>query len=350
MAEKLNQGKDYIAMWFQARKELGIGDTMNVGLLNKSKQTINWFEFAHSEMDGLGGLTSILREHGYPSKDLPKTADKRAPSTFDQIKMLFTTPKPEAPKQISWKTTYPGYVAGKRKDDKYSNDAPIANAYLSKQETAEVKRQARKHKVALNVYLFWALNRAVADELLDTQQEYYWLYPVNLRGALGDKPETGNCSAGINVLLNNTISPRDIQLRIKEQIRSKSHWQLWWQAHIGKIIGMKGIRWLYRYVSERQFYAGSFSFLGSWPLKDNSNPPENSEELWVCCGIGTKNYPVSTGILLWHDQLSLGLKLHPYIADQICVTEATMARWKQHLLKGELPLQEMASSENEKQI
>lgn len=330
-----SQNKDYIAMWFQARKAFGIGDRMNVGLLNKTTDDINWFEFSHSQMDGLGGLTTILREHDYPCVNLPKSADKTAPSHWQQIKMLFAGGKSNVAKTIRWKATFPDHAAINN-TTQYSNDAPIVNTYFSKAETLEVKKLAKKHRVALNIYLFWALNRAVAEQLLASQQDYYWLYPVNLRGALPNVPETGNCSSGINVILNNTIAPRDIQLQVKQQIKSKSHWQLWWQAHIGKIIGENGVRRIYQYVSERQFYAGSFSFLGNWPLQDDNNPPMNQDEMWVCCGIGTKNYPVSTGILLWHEQLSLGLKLHPYIADDIIITEAVMQCWKQHLLQGDL--------------
>lgn len=342
------QKTDYIAMWFQARKELGIGDRMNVGLLSKADEQINWFEFAHSQMDGLGGLTSILREHGYPCADLPKAADKAAPSTWEQIKMLFAGTKSPVPKTILWKTTYPDYAASRLATQQYSNDAPIINGYFSQEQTKLIKKRARQHKVALNIYLFWALNRAVAEQLLDSQQQYYWLYPVNLRGALGDKEETGNCSSGINVLLNNTISAREIQLQVKQQIKLKTHWQLWWQAHIGKVIGMGGVRKLYQFVSERQFYAGSFSFLGNWPLADENNPPANDDDIWVCCGIGTKNYPVSTGILLWHNQLSLGLKLHPYIAKDSVITTSTMESWKQHLLQGDLLTAKLDSPKNDK--
>ncbi|KXO09193.1 Membrane fusion protein of RND family multidrug efflux pump [Moritella sp. JT01] len=331
-----SQKKDYIAMWFQARKAFGIGDRMNVGLLKKTTDEINWFEFSHSEMDGLGGLTTILREHDYPCENLPKTADKFAPSHWQQIKMLFAGGKSKAPKMIRWKTTYPDYAATNLADTQYSNDAPIVNAYFTQSETIEIKKRARKHRVALNIYLFWALNRAISEQLLASQQDYYWLYPINLRGALPNIPETGNCSSGIHVLLNNTIAARDIQRQVKQQIKAKSHWQLWWQAHIGKIVGENGVRRIYQYVSERQFYAGSFSFLGSWPLKGDNNPPVNQDDMWVCCGIGTKNYPVSTGILLWHEQLSLGLKLHPYVADDIQTTQATMQCWKQHLLQGDL--------------
>ncbi|CED60581.1 putative uncharacterized protein [Moritella viscosa] len=105
-----SQKKDYIAMWFQARKAFGIGDRMNVGLLKKTTDEINWFEFSHCEMDGLGGLTTILREHDYPCESLPKTADKIAPSHWQKIKMIFAGGKSKTPKMIRWKTTYPDYL------------------------------------------------------------------------------------------------------------------------------------------------------------------------------------------------------------------------------------------------
>jgi len=153
-----SQNKDYIAMWFQARKAFGIGDRMNVGLLNKTTDDINWFEFAHSKMDGLGGLTTILREHDYPCKDLPKIADKIAPSNWQQIKMLFAGGKSNVPKTMRWKTTFPDYAAINLADNdkstqysnskgtqysnstQYSNDAPIINAYFTKAETLEIKK------------------------------------------------------------------------------------------------------------------------------------------------------------------------------------------------------------------
>jgi hypothetical protein len=323
--------KDYISMWFDVRKEQGINDDMSAGLLNTETRKVTWHSFRHRDMDGLGGLAKLLRDYGYPSRTLPVSSDKHKPSLIELFKLMFRAPKIEVPKSICWKNTYSNY---KQLNPKNSNDAPIVSGFFSEPDTDLIKSQAKSHKVALGVYLFWALNKAVADNLLDGEQEYHWFYPVNLRGALDFGDDTRNYSSGINVHLSNNIPPVEIQKRIKTQLKSKSYWVLWWQANIGKLIGLSGVRWLYKVVSQRQFYAGSFSFLGSWPLKDAGNPPMNRDEVWITCGIGTQNYPVSTGIMLWHNQLTLGLKLHPYICNNISLTEQCMSNWKRNLLKG----------------
>ncbi|ARU57418.1 hypothetical protein OLMES_3380 [Oleiphilus messinensis] len=327
------QSTDYIAMWFAARKEFGINDDMRVGPMDTTTREISWSTFPHSEMDGLGGLATILRSHGYPCEDLPVSSEKKPPSLIELLRLMWQAPKHSASKTIQWRQTYPDYATANPEN---SNDAPIATGYFSEDETNLIKRMAKKHRVALNVYLFWALNKAIAENLLAGQQEYFWFYPINLRGPLQLANDTMNYSSGINIQLNNTISPVEIQQRIKIQLKAKSYWLLWWQAHIGKIIGYRGVRWLYRYISERQFYAGSFSFLGNWPLKSPKNPPIDENQIWVTCGIGTKNYPVSNGILIWHNRLSLGLKLHPYICQDQSITDHCLQEWKRNLLKGAL--------------
>ena len=323
--------KDYISMWFDVRKEQGINDDMSAGLMNTVTKEVSWSNFHHGEMDGLGGLATALRKHGYPSRDLPVSSDKHKPSLIELLRLMFRAPKIEVPKLIRWKKVYADY---KQLNPENSNDAPVVSAFFSEADTTTIKSQAKKHKVALGVYLFWALNKTIADNLLEGEQEYYWFYPVNLRGPLDFGDDLRNYSSGINVHLSNDITPRVIQQRIRTQLKSKSYWVLWWQANIGKIIGLRGVRWLYKVVSQRQFYAGSFSFLGSWPLKDAENPPMNRDEVWVTCGIGTQNYPVSTGMMLWHNQLTLGLKLHPYVCNDISLTEQCMNDWKNNLLNG----------------
>ncbi len=323
--------KDYISMWFDVRKEQGINDEMSAGLLNTETNEVSWHTFRHRDMDGLGGFATLLRGFGYPSRGLPTSTEKNIPSLIELFRLMFSAPKIDVPKLIKWKKVNPGY---KQLNPENSNDAPIVSAFFSGVDTTLIKFQAKKHKVALGVYLFWALNKAIADNLLEGEQEYYWFYPVNLRGPLDFGDDSRNYSSGINVHLSNDITPKVIQQRIKAQLKSKSYWVLWWQANIGKIIGLGGVRWLYKVVSQRQFYAGSYSFLGSWPLKDMDNPPMNPDEVWVTCGIGTKNYPVSTGMMIWNNQLTLGLKLHPYICSDISLTEQCMNDWKKNLLNG----------------
>lgn len=335
---KKTQQTDYISMWFDVRKEQGINDDMNLGLIDTRTQLIDWNVFRHRDMDGLGGIATIFRQHGYPSRELPKSSDKQPPSLWKLFLLMWRMPKIDVPKAIKWRQTFPDFA---RLNPDNSNDAPISSGFFTTEETVVLKRLAKKHGVTLGVYIFWALNKSVADNLLENNQEYYWFYPVNLRGALDFGDDTRNYSSGVNVLLSNTITPKEIQARIKTQIKSKAYWVLWWQANIGKLIGLKGVRWLYQLISERQFYAGSFSFLGGWPLQDVDNPPVPEGKVWVACGIGTKNYPVSTGTLLWNGQLTLGLKLHPFICNDAHVTDLCLQGWKQNLMSGDLSSRQM---------
>lgn len=312
-------------MWFDVRKELGISDDMSIGQMKKSNGEINWSSFAHSEMDGIGGVATILREHGYPCKNLPKSSEKSIPGIWQLYKLnkKFKKDKGYIPsKSIRWKNSYP---CGN------DNTATIENCYFNKRTTALIKHNAKTNKVAYSTFLMWALNKAIADNLLDGSQNYYWFYPVNLRGAIQLSADTSNYSSGINVCLNNYITPKELQQEIKSKIKIKEHWSTWKMAHIGKLIGKPGVRYIYNKISQKNFYAGSFSFLGGWPLKENNNPSENENEVWVSCGIGTKNYPVSTGIMEWHGQLTLGLKLHPMICQDDELTKKCLADWQKYL-------------------
>ncbi|TQV66506.1 hypothetical protein FKG94_27120 [Exilibacterium tricleocarpae] len=315
--------RDYIAMWFEARREFGISDAMRVARLDLATAQTHWKTFPHSKMDGLGGMATTMRSAGYPSRNLPQSTETAVPSFWRFLGLMFKQPKPIAKKTIKWK--YP-------RDIDSSVDGEIAYDFLTEEETAIVKKLARKNRVTFSHYILWALNRAVAELLIDGEQHYYWLYPVNLRGPLDFNTDMFNYSSSINLCVTNRIEPRKLQERVKEQLKAKAYWVNWYLGNIGKLIGKSGVKWVYQYISKRQFYAGSFSFLGSWPLPDAENPKKNLNEMWVACGIGTRNYPVSTGILVWYDRLSLGIKLHPSICDDIALTRRCLAQWKRYLL------------------
>jgi hypothetical protein len=325
----MKASKDYISMWFDVRKELGISDAMSIGPMNKSSGDIQWNTFSHSKMDGIGGIATILRDQGYPCKNLPISREKSEPSSWQLYKLNKLQKKNNKieskytpSKTIRWKNNFPC---------SNDNSADIVNAYFDKETTLLIKRNAKKNRVAFSTFLMWSLNKAIADNLIDGNQNYYWFYPVNLRGAISLENDTSNYSSGITICLNNYITPKQLQQEIKHKIKLKEHWSTWKLAHIGKLIGKPGVRYIYKSISKKNFYAGSFSYLGAWPLQENNIPAENNDEVWVSCGIGTKNYPVSTGIMEWHGQLTLGLKLHPMICQDIKLTEKCLHDWKINL-------------------
>ena len=321
--------KDYIAMWFDVRKELGISDAMNIGPMNKVDGNTHWHTFPHSKMDGIGGIATILREQGYPCRQLPKSGEQSEPSSWKLYQLRKLEKKKDKKtyvpsKTIRWKNNYP---CGN------DNSATILNTFFDKEATLQIKRNAKKNRVAFSTFLMWSLNKAIAKNLIEGNQNYYWFYPVNLRGAISLGADTSNYSSGINICLNNYITPKQLQQEIKKKIRLKEHWSTWKLAHIGKLIGKPGVRYIYKNISKKNFYAGSYSYLGAWPLAGEKNPAENTDEVWVSCGIGTKNYPVSTGIMEWHGQLTLGLKLHPMICKDVKLTQKCLDDWKNNLIE-----------------
>ena len=328
----MKASKDYISMWFDVRKELGISDAMSIGPMNKATGDIKWNTFSHSQMDGIGGIATILREQGYPCKNLPQSGEKSEPSSWLIYKLNKRDKKEKKKnntvytpsKTIRWKNNFPC---------SNNNAAEIVNTYFDKDTTLQIKKNAKKNRVAFSTFLAWALNKAIADNLIEGNQNYYWFYPVNLRGAISLASDTSNYSSGITICLNNYITPKELQQEIKNKIKLKEHWGTWKLAHIGKLVGKPGIRYIYNNISKKNFYAGSFSYLGAWPLKEERNPPENENEVWVSCGIGTKNYPVSTGIMEWHGQLTLGLKLHPMICQDVALTQKCIHDWKNNLIE-----------------
>jgi hypothetical protein len=102
------------------------------------------------------------------------------------------------------------------------------------------------------------------------------------------------------------------------------------------------IRWLYKFISQRQFYAGNFSAMGDWfndadstlPKCKSRSQDDLSKERWLCFAPGTKNYPISSSIITWHGELSLNLKLHPSIVKNEDVALETLCGWGECLLEG----------------
>ena len=83
----MKASKDYISMWFDVRKELGISDSMSIGPMNKENGHTQWHTFSHSEMDGIGGVATILRKQGYPCEQLPISGEKNEPSSWQLYKL-----------------------------------------------------------------------------------------------------------------------------------------------------------------------------------------------------------------------------------------------------------------------
>ena len=186
--------------------------------------------------------------------------------------------------------------------------------------------------MVLPVLIFWALNRALGELMLQPGKKYRWFFPINLRGAIAFGHPERNHASGIEIIGWPEMSPGDLRQVIKEETGRGMHWGLWYLAQIGRFIGRSGVRWVYSKLQGSSQFVGSFSILGELPFKEPGNPPEDPTKSWVACGPGSPSYPVSTGVLLWHGSLSLSLLLQPNICDDQSVSDAVLHRWRDILI------------------
>ena len=115
-------------------------------------------------------------------------------------------------------------------------------------------------------------------------------------------------------------------------MKAKQHWKNWKLANLGKLIGERGVSIVYKFTSGKQFYAGSCSNLGTWPLIDARNPPIEHDRQLVAVAPGTANYPVSSCMVDWNGSIALTLKLNPYICRDQTQLKKLLKQWYEEII------------------
>ncbi len=303
----MSQTTDYIAQWYEVREEMGIPDTIHLFFHNLSNQQQEWQQHRHRDMDGIGMIANTLEGMGYQFPLLPTCRDKCEPELLSVWKQQRQLPRDKAPKQVQWK-----YFRHQR--DVVSSE-PVVDI-IEPALLEHLKDCASMRQVSLASLLLACLNRAAFELLLKPDSTAYWFYPVNVRDQHQGSNDRGNRSSGFYLPVNHDSSAESIHQQVRQRLRSQQHWWLWKQAHIGRLVGKTGVRWIYKTLSRKQHYLGSFSFLGDWSM------PQHPQLVLGVCGAGTENYPIATGITECNQHLSLALKFHP----SICRDEQTSAR------------------------
>ena len=292
--------KDYIAQWYEVREEYGVPDQIHCFLHNQQTQTTDWHHFRHRDMDGISMIATMKKTLGYKSETLPQCREAQEPGFWQTWQRVRRSPKNKAAKIVRWRNA----------DDSSVNTEFFSCAnepdffVLDSTVLHRLKQQAEECKVSCASLTLAALNKAVFEHCLEPDSQAWWFYPVNVRGA-DPATHTGNRSSGFYLALNANSSAADIHALVKQKLAAQEHWWLWKMAHIGRFIGKSGVRFIYQRLSQRQFYLGSFSYLGNWSL------PDHPALLLGVCGAGSANYPIATGITECNGQLTLALKFHP---------------------------------------
>ncbi len=318
--------KDQVGKWFEQRRKLGVSDTIYWARYTPETDNLKMYTFQHANGDGMSIMKHMLTESGHSHINIPVCKETGLPSK-EQLKSIKQNSQPY-PKKIKWLFWKP---------DRELSENSMDSLLLSKEETKRIEQRAESLNVPVTTLVLWALNRAVAQTLLQKNQEYTWFYPVNLRGAVSHGTDYANYSSGFYLPVNDNISIPELNQRIRNKLKSGEHWLNWQQANIAKYLPGIVIRWIYKAISKKNYYAGNFSAMGNWLSQEDPTPTTAHEDIakerWLCCAPGTKNYPVSGCIMTWNNQLSLTLKLHSSVAKDNHSSIETLCTWGEELLE-----------------
>jgi hypothetical protein len=117
----------------------------------------------------------------------------------------------------------------------------------------------------------------------------------------------------------------DIHEQIKTSLSNKVHWAVWWVHQIGRLIGISGMRYLSNKNAKKNFWVGSFSYLGDWELP--------IDDIFIGGPPGSKNFPISVMVMIANSHMTLSLKIHPFILKDEDKVPELLSQLSTHLLK-----------------
>ena len=142
---------------------------------------------------------------------------------------------------------------------------------LSKDETQRVLKASRQAGVSVNSQLLWTLDQSLRSEWIAGSGPFYWMIPINMRGASLKTRDTSNHASWIWVDSLKANSALEIQNQIQKRFADHFHWGAWLSLNIGKVIGVSGMKFLLKKAeSIQEHWVGTFSNVGAWKL--NADP------------------------------------------------------------------------------
>ena len=295
--------KDWIGLWYEVAKERGINDLFTFGIADTESNNITWHDYSHSKYDGIGALALIMKKRGITIENLPQIRKADKLSFWKKTKIIYNSISNHGSQKIKWK------FFDETKPFKDIHD--IGWFIFGEDETKAFQHYLKNNKLSENTFIMSIVSSIILTELAEEGSEGMWLFPVNMRGLVERSDPLSNHSSGVLIKVSSQSKPNDIRLQIKRELGKMVHLGNWWLLHIGKIIGLKGMKYLSEKSNNASFRIGSFSNLGNW---DFSNYPQvPNTEAWLPLPPGTPNHPVGLGFMTWNNKFSMILKIHPSI-------------------------------------
>ena len=321
---------DWLGKWYEVAAERGVNDKITfweIDLVSKSKRQ---FYYSHAKWDGAGGLIDILEKNGFGRLKLPHGRDTSKPSLLSRLTIIRRALQNMKSPKVQWKYRSP--------DLDLENSAQPHYISFDREETASIADYCKKQKLSQNAFLIEMLNQTVIKSLVANPDDYdgSWLFPVNMRGPVWKENPLSNHSSGIYLRCDQNTSASLLHRQMKTCLSNKTHWGIWWLGHIGRIVGVRGMRALSLNSSKKSFYFGTFSNMGVWPGHEQgpvlaSHLDEN--KVWLVATPGSVNYPVVIVALTWFGKLTMSLKIHRSICPDQKFAEHLKDQWRSKILQ-----------------
>jgi hypothetical protein len=233
-----------------------VNDIASIGRVDLRAGTVDWTDFSHATVDGVGKLGELLRARGYRIPELPRSRETRPPGPWRALRILLGARGLARPRKLRWRTRRPVFQAPRH---------GFPWTVLTREETARLERAARARGVSVNAWLLARLSALLWPALLEEGERGPWLFPVNMRGVAGPLPDHANVASAILIDCGPGTDDRAIHAQVRARLAAGMHWATWWMLHVGRVVGRRGVRWI-SYRRERSAeYVGTFSNMGAWP-------------------------------------------------------------------------------------
>lgn len=315
---------DPVGLWYRARLLDGIDDRMWFGFFTGDDPQPRWTTLSHRHYDGIGALGALLAARGWQVGTLPAGRDRQPPRGWP-----WRQPPPDLQLTRAGTTASPAWLALDPSRAGERAMQPPAARLLDAAASMDIDRAARDAGSGTTSWLLWSADRAARELLAGRESMLPWVFPVNLRGAVRAARPTMNQCSGITLRLDAGTTPAALQARISGGLAAGEHWRQWPGLRIGRWIGARGVRLLYRAIrAPAGRYAGSYSNLGDWPPPGFTPPADTAEPAgMVSVAPGSPAYPVSAATQRWRDRRAFACRLHP-VLDRPGLAAAFVDRWQ----------------------
>lgn len=290
----MNAALGPVGRWFQARVNNGVDDAMHMAFVDRAGAVRRSWLIPHRLHDGRSALKQVFDYRGIAAVEPPFNPRMVAMPLGRLLaaRPWRSIPRAQAPAWRHEPQWRPGKVAS------------VLCRLIDEQDSACLQRWASDRGISLTALMLWAQHRAVMRTLCRSDTGGTWFVPVDMRPAVS---EQGNCSAGVYVHLPAGCRAEDVHQRLAAALRAGQHWWLWYQATWIARLGQRFLDWLYPRLARPGLYIGSFSALGHWQVP--TSDAFASDESFYICGPGSPAYPVSNGVTLVNDHISLALRV-----------------------------------------